>query len=130
MMMIKLSPGGEFAMPGFCAPVRVADAAQLWALRSLVAACGSVLVADVEADEMPAPAPVRPATPIWDTPTHGVRTARCACCAKRRDLVAYTGTDAATANLCFRCGSDRAQGQECTSRPRTYTQTFTDADWA
>lgn len=59
-----------------------------------------------------------------------VRTARCVCCGKRRDLVACTSVaETSVPNICFRCGSDRAQGMECTSKPQVFTQTFSDSDW-
>jgi hypothetical protein len=130
MMIMDAEPGGEFAMPGLRlpAPVRVPDAAarleldgtERAALASLVRACGSVVVADVTAEL---------AAPAWDVEAPSVRTGTCACCGLRRQLVAYTSMGAADADLCFRCGSDRAQGMECTSKPRPVTMTFSDSDW-
>lgn len=120
-----------------CAPVRVADAAtllglapaELDALTSLVRSCGSVLVADVTAEPVAAPAPVRAAAPAWDAPAPAVRTAKCACCGMRRDLVAFTGMAASRPDLCRACGHDRACGRECTSKSRTSAGTFNPADW-
>jgi len=95
----------------------MATTADTAAIAGLVrAAGGSLLVLDVTAEPTP------------DAPA--VRTAKCGCCGKRRDLVAFTSPTATDADLCFRCGSDRAQGLGyCSSAPRTYTQTFSDSDW-
>ena len=72
-------------------------------------------------------------TPAADTsamPARPVRAGKCGCCGMRRDLVAHTGIAAAEADLCFRCGSDRAQGLGyCSSAPQAYTQTFSASDW-
>ena len=90
--------------------------AELAAARTLARALGgAVLVADVTVEP--------------DAPAR-TRAGRCGCCGLRRDLVACTSANVTAPDICFRCGSDRAQGErECTSKPRTYTQTFTDADW-
>jgi len=92
------------------------------AAERLAAALGSVLVVDVDV------APVRAAAPAWDTPS--AKPGTCTCCGKRRDLVAFTDATADRADLCFRCGSDQAQGLGyCSSKPGTYTHTFSDSDW-
>jgi len=137
-MMISYPPAADATGMPAPAPVRAGDAAarlgldgaELAALVSLVRACGPVLVADVATEPAPAPAPVRAPAPAWDAPAPAVRTAKCACCGLRRDLVAHTSMAAEDADLCFRCGSDRAQGLGyCSSAPRTSTQTFSDSDW-
>ena len=98
------------------------DSAELAALTSLVRACGPVLVAEVTSR------PVAPA-PAWDAPAPAVRTAKCVCCGRRRDLVAFTVQTADAPDLCRACGHDATIGRDCTSRPRTYTQTFSASDW-
>ena len=71
-----------------------------------------------------------PAADTSAMPARHVRTGKCACCGKRRDLVAHTGMSAAEADHCFRCGSDRAQGLDyCSSAPQAYTHTFSATDW-
>ena len=91
------------------------------ALASLTGALGTVLVMDVTAT------PVAPGA-ILGAPA--ASPGKCQCCGKRRDLVAYSGLGAEDADLCFRCGSDRAQGLGyCSSRPGEYTHTFSDSDW-
>ena len=91
------------------------------ALASLTGALGTVLVMDVTAT------PVAPEA-TWEP--QAASPGKCQCCGRRRDLVAYSGLEATAADLCFRCGSDRAQGLgECTSKPRTCSQTFGPGDW-
>jgi hypothetical protein len=91
------------------------------AAQRLAGVLGAVLVMDVDVT------PVAPAA-ISEPPS--VRTGKCTCCGMRRDLVAHTSLAAADADLCFRCGSDRAQGLGyCSSAPREYTRTFSDDDW-
>ena len=72
---------------------------------------------------------VTPVAPASISGASSVRTAKCACCGKRRDLVAHSGMDATEPDICFRCGSDRAQGMECTSKPRQHVSTFAPGDW-
>lgn len=87
------------------------------ALSGLAGALGTVLVMDVTSEVIAPDAPARPSAPAWDAAAP--RPGKCGCCGLRRDLVAYSGLDATAADLCFRCGSDRAQGlAECTSKPR------------
>ena len=91
------------------------------ALASLTGALGTVLVMDVTAT---------PVAPEAISGPSSVRTGTCRGCGTRRDLDAHTSMAATAADLCFRCGSDRAQGLgECTSKPRTCSQTFGPGDW-
>jgi hypothetical protein len=94
----------------------------------LAALCGPLAVWDVTSEPVPPAGPARAAEAVWGAPER--KPGKCGCCGKRRDLVAYSGLDAADADLCFRCGSDRAQGLGyCSSRPGEYTHTFSDSDW-
>ena len=129
-MMNSDAPAVECSVLPGRAPARLPRAAarlgltgaEADALASLTRALGSVLVCDVTTEPVALPAPVR-------APEAAVRTAKCGCCGMRRDLVAFTVQTAGRPDLCRACGHDATIGRDCTSKPRTYTQTFNASDW-
>ena len=127
---MELTPGPHTPLTEVVALVSVAEAAGRVGVRLLVTpieglpAAAEVATVPVAGVRTLAEAIMVVKDPVWRDRVleRGRRWLR-----GRGAVVAETTADAP--DLCRACGHDATIGRDCTSRPRTYTQTFSASDW-